>query len=173
MDIRLDEVKAILKKYGQEHLLNHYNKLDSVHQKQLLNEIQNIDFELINHLYNTTKKEEKNTEDIITPIDYLDKYKLNEKYKYYENIGKKSAWTTGDVIGENVYYSIYTTQIMDEISDSNVYNMKKGDILSVRVENSGRTLAQMIRGVFYSVNDNGNYQIAAQHSRVVTATASH
>ena len=90
-----------------------------------------------------------------------------------ENIGKKSAWTTGDVIGENVYYSIYTTQIMDEISDSNVYNMKKGDILSVRVENSGRTLAQMIRGVFYSVNDNGNYQIAAQHSRVVTATASH
>ena len=90
MDIRLDEVKAILKKYGQEHLLNHYNKLDHVHQKELLNEIENIDFELIKHLYDKTKDEGKNTEDLIMPIDYLDKYKLNEKYKYYENIGKKS-----------------------------------------------------------------------------------
>ena len=25
-----------------------------------------------------------------------------------ENIGKKSAWTSGTVIGENVYYSLYT-----------------------------------------------------------------
>ena len=29
-----------------------------------------------------------------------------------ENIGKKSAWTSGTVIGENVYYSVYTSQIM-------------------------------------------------------------
>ena len=53
-----------------------------------------------------------------------------------------------------------------------IYNMKKGDILSVNVQNNGKTLAQMIRGVFYSISEKGNYQIAAQHSRVVTATAS-
>ena len=91
-----------------------------------------------------------------------------------ENIGKKSAWTQGTVIGENVYYSVYTSQIMGEIeaSTKGTYNMKKGDILSVSVKNSGKTLAQMIRGVFYSVSTNGNYQISAQHSRAVTATGS-
>ena len=91
-----------------------------------------------------------------------------------ENIGKKSAWTQKDVIGENVYYSVYTSQIMGEIdaSTKGIYKMKKGDILSVSVKNSGKTLAQMIRGVFYSVSTNGNYQISAQHSRAVTATGS-
>ena len=90
MDIRLDEIKAILKKYQQEHLLNHYEKLDDAHKAVLLSEIENIDFELINHLYNTTKQKEKHTHDEITPIDYLDKYKLNDQYKYYEGIGRKS-----------------------------------------------------------------------------------
>ena len=90
MDARLEEIKAILKKYGQEHLLNHYDKLDDVHKQKLLEEIENIDFELVDSLYRSTEKKEKSTKDEITPIDYLDKYKLNEKYKYYENIGKKA-----------------------------------------------------------------------------------
>ena len=33
MDNRLEEVKAILKKYNQDHLLNHYNKLDDANKK--------------------------------------------------------------------------------------------------------------------------------------------
>ena len=90
MDARLEEIKGILKKYGQEHLLNHYDKLDDVHKQKLLEEIENIDFELVDSLYRSTEKKEKSTKDEITPIDYLDKYKLNEKYKYYENIGKKA-----------------------------------------------------------------------------------
>lgn len=93
-----------------------------------------------------------------------------------ENIGKKSAWTQGTVIGENVYYSIYTSQILEDMmnegSSNAYYTMKKGDIFSVSVKNSGKTLAQMIRGVFYSLRNDGNYQISAQHSREVTATAS-
>ena len=32
-----------------------------------------------------------------------------------ENIGKKSEWTSKQVIGENVYYSVYTTQIENEL----------------------------------------------------------
>ena len=34
-----------------------------------------------------------------------------------ENIGKKSAWRQGTVIGENVYDSVYTTQIVDVLED--------------------------------------------------------
>lgn len=88
--MRVEEIKAILKKYSQEHLLNHYEQLDDMHKKQLLEEIENIDFELMNSLYSKAEKQEKKVEDEITPIDYLDKYKLNEQYKYYENIGKKA-----------------------------------------------------------------------------------
>ena len=90
MDRRVEEVKVKLKKYGQEHLLDYYDKLDEKHKQELLKQIENIDFELVTHLYQNTKKEVKHGEDEITPIDYLDKYKLNDKYKYYENIGKRA-----------------------------------------------------------------------------------
>ena len=88
MDKDINEIKFELKKYGQEHLLNHYEKLDENKKKILLNQLSNIDYELINSLYANTKKTEKNTKDLIEPIEYMDKYKLNDKYKYYEAIGK-------------------------------------------------------------------------------------
>ena len=90
MENNLGEIKAILKKYGQEHLLNNYEKLDDVHKKKLLEQISEIDFELAKSLYENTKKEIKNNKDEITPIDYLDKFKLGDKFKYYEEIGKKA-----------------------------------------------------------------------------------
>ena len=90
MDTELDEVKDILKKYGQEHLLNHYNDLDEKKREILLKQIKEIDFELVNKLYDSTKEQKINTSDKITPIEYLDKYKLNDQYKYYEAIGKKA-----------------------------------------------------------------------------------
>ena len=87
-----------------------------------------------------------------------------------ENIGKKSAWTQGDVIGENVYYAIFTSQIVDEIEKSGVYRMKEGDILSVSVKNTNKTMSQSLRSIFYSISGGDNYSISAQHSGVVTAT---
>ena len=90
MSIELEEAKDILKKYGQEHILNNYERLDNVYKNLLLNQIETIDFELINNLYKNTDKKNRNEDDKITPIDYLDKYKLKDEYKYYENIGKKA-----------------------------------------------------------------------------------
>lgn len=90
MEKELGEIKAVLKKYGQEHLLNNFENLDEAHKKELLKEIKGINFELVTSLYDSAKKEKKNTKDEITPIDYLDKFKLGDKYKYYENIGKKA-----------------------------------------------------------------------------------
>ena len=90
MDTELEEVKDILKKYGQEHLLNHYDELDEKKKEILLKQIHHIDFELVNKLYDSTKEQKINTNDKITPIDYLDKFKLNDQYKYYESIGKKA-----------------------------------------------------------------------------------
>ena len=90
MDTNLEEVKDLLKKYGQEHLINHYDELDEKKKDILIRQIQNIDFELVNNLYDSTKEQKLNTKDKITPIDYLDKYKLKDQYKYYEAIGKKA-----------------------------------------------------------------------------------
>ena len=55
MDDKVEEAKDILKKYGQEHLLNHYDKLDDIHKRKLLEQIEEIDFELANSLYESTK----------------------------------------------------------------------------------------------------------------------
>jgi len=91
-----------------------------------------------------------------------------------ENIGKKTAWVQSEVIGENNYYSIYTSQIMNYIASTSgngdgVYTMKEGDIISVSVKNNNKTLSQTIRGIFYSISGNGTYQIAAQSSGLVSA----
>ncbi len=66
MDKRYEEIKFILKKYNQEQLLNHYEELEENKQKELLREIENIDFDLINSLYANTKKEISNNQDEIT-----------------------------------------------------------------------------------------------------------
>ncbi len=86
----IEEIKYILKKYDQEHLITYYERLEDNEKKKFLNQLENIDFELISKLYEKTNKEVDYKEDIIEPIEYLDKYKLNEQYKDYENIGKKA-----------------------------------------------------------------------------------
>lgn len=90
-----------------------------------------------------------------------------------ENVGKKSAWTQGTVIGENVYYSVYTSQIVEILKDKGVYTMKEGDLFSATVKNTNKTLAQTIRGIFYSISGNDTYTIMAQHGGIVTANGSH
>ena len=69
MEEKMESIMKTLKKYSQEHLLNGFEKLDEVKQKQLLNQIENTDFELINSLYNNTRKEVEIPESQITPIE--------------------------------------------------------------------------------------------------------
>lgn len=87
-----------------------------------------------------------------------------------ENVGKKTAWTTGTVIGENVYYSVFTSQILDQLTTEGVYKMKEGDLISCKVKNTNTTISQTLRSVFYSISSNSSYQVGAQHSGIVTAS---
>lgn len=91
-----------------------------------------------------------------------------------ENPGKKAAQTDVEKIGENVYYTMYTTQIMEQINpDSSRYPngrtllLKEGDIISVDVKNTNTTIAQLLRNVFYKVTGNDTYQINASHGGIV------
>ena len=90
MEQILDEIKWKLNKYNQAHLLNGYDNLPENKQKQLLDQIQGIDFDLIDSLYKKTKKELDLSNDKIEPIEYVDKYKLNGYYKDLEALGKKA-----------------------------------------------------------------------------------
>ena len=90
MEQNIETIRKTLKKYSQEHLLNAYERLDDVKQKQLLDQIENTDFELINSLYNNTTKDLEMNDAQITPIEFLDKDKLNENYKDYQGIGERA-----------------------------------------------------------------------------------
>ena len=88
-----------------------------------------------------------------------------------ENPGKKTTQTSSEKIGENVYYSVYTSQIEDKLKSGNgVYKLKEGDIVSVDVKNTNQTLSQQLKNFFYKVVGNDTYSIAASHGGIVTAT---
>lgn len=86
-----------------------------------------------------------------------------------ENPGKKVTWASGDKIGENVYYSQFTTQIMNTLNEKNgKYVLKEGDIVSVNVKNTNQTLSQMLRNFFYTISGQDTYQVAAEHAKMVS-----
>ena len=87
-----------------------------------------------------------------------------------ENPGKKTTQSTQDKIGENVYYSVYTSQIEEVLNNNKNYNLKEGDLFSVNVKNTNQTLAQQLKNFFYTVVGNDTYTIAASHGGMVTAT---
>lgn len=98
-------------------------------------------------------------------------YEIELEHKILdENIGKKSEWTNKEVIGENVYYSVYTSQIEDKLASSGVYLMKEGDTFGCTVKNTNKTISQMLRTFFYTSAGGTTYQVAAQHSGMVTGT---
>ena len=86
-----------------------------------------------------------------------------------ENPSKKTSSATNVVIiGENVYYSVYTTQIEEELNNKGEYVLKEGDIVSVRVKNRSKTFAQTLRGVWYSVMGDDTYIIFASAAGTVS-----
>ena len=96
-------------------------------------------------------------------------YDIEMEFKILdENPGKKSTQSAKDKIGENVYYSVFTTQIQEALEGENkVYNLKEGDIINVSVKNTNLTLSQSLKNFFYTVVGNDTYTIAASSSGLV------
>ena len=93
-----------------------------------------------------------------------------------ENPGKKTTQASSTKIGENVYYSMYTSQILDTIAPGDgttkVLALKEGDMFSTSVRNTNTTLSQQLKNFFYTVAGNDTYTIAAEHGGYVTANGS-
>ena len=72
-------------------------------------------------------------------------------------------------VGENYYYSEYTTQILDEInSDTGAMYLKQGDLVTVSVKNTNRTIGTILRDFFYSITGNNSATVTATHSGIVS-----
>ena len=69
-----------------------------------------------------------------------------------ENPGKKTTQAEKTKIGENVYYTMYTSQILDQINPSSgvtkILALKEGDMFSASVKNSNTTLSQQLKNFF-------------------------
>lgn len=90
-----------------------------------------------------------------------------------ENPGKKTTQAEATKIGENVYYTQYTSQILNQLNPSSgvtkTLALKEGDIFTTSVRNTNTTLSQQLKNFFYKVTGNDTYTIAAEHGGIVTA----
>lgn len=89
MSISYEEMKNKLKEYDQMQILSNYERLDNQKKAELAEQIERIDFDQINKLYQTTKEEVSFENDIIEPISYIEKDKLTkEELEKYLNLGE-------------------------------------------------------------------------------------
>lgn len=103
-----------------------------------------------------------NTYDIEVEIHHLD-----------ENPGKKTAQANYTKIGENVYYTEYTTQVLNKIgigdtASGDTMLLKEGDMVYVSVKNENSTAAQTLKSSLFNYSNAGEYVISASSSGMVT-----
>ena len=85
-----------------------------------------------------------------------------------ENPGKKTTQVNYTKIGENVYYSDYTTQVLEQLQNNNKKMcLKQGDRIVVNVKNTNRTQAQTLKGSLLSFTNAGQYTISASSTGMI------
>lgn len=113
----------------------------------------------------TQAKYEKFNENL-TSLGYTFDVSMEAKIKD-ENPGKKTTQTAKSKIGENVYYSEYTSQIEEELEKNGIKNLKTGDIVSVTVKNKNLTLAQQMKKFMYKIVGNDSAEVIASKAGMV------
>lgn len=96
-----------------------------------------------------------NTYNIDIELQYLD-----------ENPGKKTTQANYTKIGENVYYSEYTTQVLNQLKNNDIV-LKEGDRIVVNVTNENSTAAQTLKSSFLSYSNEGENAITAGSSGMI------
>ncbi len=111
---------------------------------------------LVLELYSTG-----NTYDITMEIQVLD-----------ENPSKKTTQADETKIGENIYYTVYTSQIMNELEENGFYILKEGDMVTVSASNNNKTISQSLKNFFYSLAGTNTYSIVASQTGIVAVNGS-
>ena len=77
MESTYKEVKELLKKYDQEHLLHFYNELSETEKESLIKKLSKIDYENVQEIYKNINKLDEEVE--YSPIKVTDKQRLTKE----------------------------------------------------------------------------------------------
>lgn len=136
--------------------------------------------EFVTEIRNTGKLTRARYQEFVNELDAAGNttYEIEmEIKKLDENPGKKTAQANYTKIGENVYYSEYTTQVLKQLgikiddeqpSSNDSIILKEGDIVYVEVKNENSTTAQTLKSSFIGFSNAGEYAIQASSSGMVT-----
>ncbi len=98
---KVQDTINLLKMYNQEHVIKLMGKLNESQKRELIEQINKIDFHQLKELYDNTKKEIEIKENKIEPLPYLDKKKLSKEQKEeFDKLGKE--------VIENGQYAVVT-----------------------------------------------------------------
>ena len=87
---KVQDTIDLLKMYNQEHVIKLMGKLNESQKRELIEQINKIDFHQLKELYDNTKKEIEIKENKIEPLPYLDKAKLTtEQKEEFEKLGEE------------------------------------------------------------------------------------
>ena len=78
-----------------------------------------------------------------------------------------------NVIGENIYYSEYTNDIVKDVQSATsnyAYNLKQGDYVLAKVKNNNVTFGTQLKNFLYSAFGKDTIVIEADSSALVTTT---
>lgn len=104
-------------------------------------------------------------------------YDIDMEVKILDETPSKKVTDDTGTVGNNSYYSIFTSQIEDKIglSAQNTINnrngkliLKQGDIIQVTVKNNSRTLSQTLKRVYFNLTGDDLHIIAASSSGTIT-----
>lgn len=75
-----------------------------------------------------------------------------------------------NVIGENIYYSVFTNEIEGKLEAGEVYKLKQGDYVKAKVQNTNVTFGTQMKNFMYSIMGQDTIAIEASASALVTTT---
>ena len=84
MKIEIDGLSEKLKQIGQEHILQFWDELENREKIAFSSQIESINLDQINELYENSKKDEEIDINIISPIKYIDSQHMKNMDKYIE-----------------------------------------------------------------------------------------
>ena len=84
-----------------------------------------------------------------------------------ENPNRNATIISPETSGGNLSYSVFTSSILFQMNMDGAYIFKQGDTVVVTIRNTNRTIAQLVREIFFPASGTRDYQVGASFSGMV------
>ena len=132
-------------------------------------EVDAIVSEFIEEVRTTGKLTQEDYSQLTTNLDSLGyTFDVEMEIKQLdENQRKKASQTAKDKIGENSYYSYYTSQIEEQLNSKGSITLVPVSIVSAKVINTNPTMAQQMKNFMYKIVGNDTALIVSSKAGMV------